>query len=241
MLIKTNVPTHDIPPLRDPNQNFKFAYEETETSVILNNFFGYISNLDEASKDLPEVEDRCVDFPSQIIVSEQDVRDIVSTLDANKAVGPDIVSNRMSLAVRNKMSKPLFLINLLMIEFFPINGNFHMLFPYSKVVTQHCRLTTGLSPHCHVVDGFSGVGRLFTDHTPIGHTAPNESILRHSISTYLVILEVRGNFGQVNSDRLENIQIEAARIVTGLPNYASRNSISKRTGWEKLSVRREVK
>ncbi|CAC5410238.1 unnamed protein product [Mytilus coruscus] len=65
--------------------------------------------LNDASKDLPEFEDRCFDFLSQIIVSEQCVLDIVSTLDANKAVGPDIVnvSNRMLFAVRNEISKPL--------------------------------------------------------------------------------------------------------------------------------------
>ncbi|CAG2241732.1 unnamed protein product [Mytilus edulis] len=52
----------------------------------------------DANTNLPEFDDRCHDFLSQIIVSEQDVLDIVSTLDANKAVGPDIVSNRMLLA-----------------------------------------------------------------------------------------------------------------------------------------------
>ena len=42
--------------------------------------------------------------------------------------------------------------------------------------------------------------------------------------------EVWGNYGQVNSDRLENIQIEAALIVTGLTNYAIRHSIYLETG-----------
>ncbi|CAC5363659.1 unnamed protein product [Mytilus coruscus] len=108
MLIKSDRPTHDIPPLRDPDQNFNLAYEGTEKSEILNKYFCSISNLDDANKDLPEFDDRCHDFLSQIIVSEQDVLDIVSTLDANKAVGPDIVSNRMLLAVRNEISKPLY-------------------------------------------------------------------------------------------------------------------------------------
>ncbi|CAC5379465.1 unnamed protein product [Mytilus coruscus] len=110
MLIKSDRPTHDIPPLRDPDQNFNLAYEGTEKSEILNKYFCSISNLDDANKDLPEFDDRCRDFLSQIIVSEQDVLDIVSTLDANKAVGPDIVSNRMLLAVRNEISKPLCLL-----------------------------------------------------------------------------------------------------------------------------------
>ncbi|CAC5415370.1 unnamed protein product [Mytilus coruscus] len=110
MLIKSDRLTHDISPLRDPDQNFNLAYEGTEKSEILNKYFCSISNLDDANKDLPEFDDRCHDFLSQIIVSEQDVLDIVSTLDANKAVGPDIVSNRMLLAVRNEISKPLCLL-----------------------------------------------------------------------------------------------------------------------------------
>jgi hypothetical protein len=42
-------------------------------------------------------------------------------------------------------------------------------------------------------------------------------------------------------DRLEKVQTEAARIVTGLTSYASLDSIYCETGWEKLIVRRQVK
>ena len=51
--------------------------------------------------------------------------------------------------------------------------------------------------------------------------------------------EVWDNCGAVNSDRLEKVQ--TARIVTGLTSYASLDSIYCETGWEKLTVRREVK
>jgi len=36
------------------------------------------------------------------------------------------------------------------------------------------------------------------------------------------------------TDKLEKLQLEAARIVTGLPAYASRDSLYLETGWEKL-------
>jgi hypothetical protein len=42
--------------------------------------------------------------------------------------------------------------------------------------------------------------------------------------------EVWDNCGQINSDRLEKVQLEAARIVTGLPSFASINSIYIETG-----------
>jgi hypothetical protein len=53
--------------------------------------------------------------------------------------------------------------------------------------------------------------------------------------------EVWDNCGQVNSDRLEKLQLEAARIVTGLTCYTSLDSIYREAGWGKLSTRREVK
>jgi hypothetical protein len=42
-----------------------------------------------------------------------------------------------------------------------------------------------------------------------------------------------------NSNRLEKVQIEAARIVCGFPSYASIGSIYKEMVWDKLTVRRE--
>ena len=53
--------------------------------------------------------------------------------------------------------------------------------------------------------------------------------------------EVWDNCGQTNSDRLEKVQLQAASIVTGLPSFASINSIYIETGWEKLITRREVR
>jgi hypothetical protein len=53
--------------------------------------------------------------------------------------------------------------------------------------------------------------------------------------------EVWDNCGQVNSDRLDTLQLEAARIDTGLTGYTSLDSIYRETCWEKLSTRREVK
>ena len=51
--------------------------------------------------------------------------------------------------------------------------------------------------------------------------------------------EVWDNCTLADSERFEKIQLEAARIVTGLTSYASTLSIYKEAGWGKLSVRRE--
>ena len=46
---------------------------------------------------------------------------------------------------------------------------------------------------------------------------------------------------QNDSDNLEKLQLEAGRIVTGLPLFASRESIYYETGWELLSDRRKTR
>ena len=44
---------------------------------------------------------------SHIVVSEQDILDMISTLDANKAVWPDIISNKILIAVKVQILKTL--------------------------------------------------------------------------------------------------------------------------------------
>ncbi|CAC5417236.1 unnamed protein product [Mytilus coruscus] len=41
MQIKNDRPVHDVPPLKDPNQNYNLAYESTKKSEILNKYVLY--------------------------------------------------------------------------------------------------------------------------------------------------------------------------------------------------------
>ena len=53
--------------------------------------------------------------------------------------------------------------------------------------------------------------------------------------------EVWDNCSETDNDRLEQLQLKVARIVTGLTVYSSRESLYQETGWEKLSSKRERK
>ena len=53
--------------------------------------------------------------------------------------------------------------------------------------------------------------------------------------------EVWGGCSNQESEKLEKLQLAAARIVTGLTSLASRDSLYFETGWEPLIVRRRVK
>ena len=53
--------------------------------------------------------------------------------------------------------------------------------------------------------------------------------------------EVWDGCTQTDANRLEQLQLTAARIVTGLPVFASLNSLYLETGWESLAERRKNK
>ncbi|KAK3095789.1 hypothetical protein FSP39_019145 [Pinctada imbricata] len=59
--------------------------------------------------------------------------------------------------------------------------------------------------------------------------------------TFEYASEVWDNITIYDSERLEKFQLEAGRIVTGLPLYSSRASIYFETGWEILKTRRQNK
>ncbi len=110
MLIKNERSANTMPPLRDHDNNFNLSYDCFEKADILNRHFCSISDLNNRNKDLPSFEVRCKNVLSQIVVSEQDILDMISTLDGNKAVGPDTISNKMLIAVKVQISKPLCLL-----------------------------------------------------------------------------------------------------------------------------------
>ena len=91
MLIKNERSANTMPPLRDRDNNFNLSYDCFEKAGILNRHFCSVSDLNDRNKDLPPFE----------------VLDMISTLDAKKAVGPDIISNKMFIAVTVQISKPL--------------------------------------------------------------------------------------------------------------------------------------
>ena len=82
-------------------------YESIEKAEILNKYFCSISNLKDENKVLPDFDCRCLNVLSDIEVCEQDVIDIISTLKVDSAVGHDIISTRMLLAVKGEIAKPL--------------------------------------------------------------------------------------------------------------------------------------
>ena len=69
---------------------------------------------------------------------------------------------------------------------------------------------------------------------------------KNSLNKFIVPLleyasELWDGCNQTDADRLEKIQLNAARIVTGLPFFSSLSSLYFETGWETLADRRKSK
>jgi hypothetical protein len=70
-----------------------------EKADVLNKYFCSITNLVDENKTLPDFDD--------IWVREEEIIDIISVLDSNKATGSDKISNKMSISIKNEIAKPL--------------------------------------------------------------------------------------------------------------------------------------
>ena len=79
------------------------VYDNKEKCDTLNKYFCSVTNLVDDDKNLPDFDDRGRETLCEIIIFEQDVIDIISTLNPNKAVGPDIISNKMLIAVKMRL------------------------------------------------------------------------------------------------------------------------------------------
>ena len=107
MLQKNERPDNKTAPLHDPWNNMNLVYENEEKCNILNKYFCSVTRLENENKHLPNLDERGSETLGNFIVFEQDVIDIISTLNPNKAVGPDLISNKMLIAVKNEIVLPL--------------------------------------------------------------------------------------------------------------------------------------
>ena len=100
-----------IPPLRYSHQHIpRVAFSDQEKAQVLNDHFSAISTIDDTNVNLPEFSLKCVSILSDIVITVNDVFDVLSTLDIGKAVGPDKISHRMLKATARTISSPLSLL-----------------------------------------------------------------------------------------------------------------------------------
>ena len=76
----------------------------------LNNYFASISCLVGDEPALPEFSLLCTDVLDKMDIFEQDISDVISTLQVNKAIGPDDISHKTLKETIHSVSIPLCLL-----------------------------------------------------------------------------------------------------------------------------------
>jgi hypothetical protein len=82
------------------------SYEGKEKADVFNKYFCSITNLVDENKTLPDLDDRGGNVLENIWVREEEIIDIISILDSNKVTGPDKISNKMIISIKNEIAKP---------------------------------------------------------------------------------------------------------------------------------------
>ena len=84
MLQKNERLDNKTAPLHDPWNNMNLVYENEEKCYILNKYFCSVTRLENENKHLPNLDERGSETLGNFIVFEQDVIDIISTLNQTR-------------------------------------------------------------------------------------------------------------------------------------------------------------
>ena len=108
-LIKTKSTGDSMPPLRtnETSINDCYAFTNFEKCELLKSYFCSISNIDETSVPLPQFEDRSPTDLQEILISKEEIEDIIKNLDSKKAKGPDNISHSLLKLISSEISIPL--------------------------------------------------------------------------------------------------------------------------------------
>ena len=110
MLIKGEGNCSDLPPLRQPHEISPSSFDNIDKCNILNDYFCSISDLQDEQTPLPDFDDRGRSTLIDIDIQYQEIADVISLLNTNKAVGLDRISNRLLKEVMHEVAHPLCLL-----------------------------------------------------------------------------------------------------------------------------------
>ena len=74
---------------------------------LLNKYFSFISSLEDANIHLPDIEHRTNNFLRDIVITTDEIVDIIKILNPNKTSGRDIISHKMLKLCPEKIAVPL--------------------------------------------------------------------------------------------------------------------------------------
>ena len=84
----------DIPPLTDPDNNSNILYEHVDKANCFNRYFESQSKIMNADDPLPPIQQSNEIMPP-FLLSIAEVENVLKNLDTSKAVGPDLIHNKV--------------------------------------------------------------------------------------------------------------------------------------------------
>ncbi|CAC5426688.1 unnamed protein product [Mytilus coruscus] len=96
--------SRNIPPLQIDDD---LICDDTKKAKIFNDYFCGQSNLDDSNTHLPDIPDTRTEGLGDMIISENEVVDILKILDVSKASGPDRISPRLLKEAYGILKYPL--------------------------------------------------------------------------------------------------------------------------------------
>ena len=101
--IKKGLSLSDIPPIQFDN---KVYYLPEEKAEVFNQHFVNNSTLNGTDDGLPLLEESDVILP-QLVITDEMIIYVIKNLDPNKAVGPDLIHNKLLIKAMDVIVKPL--------------------------------------------------------------------------------------------------------------------------------------
>ena len=86
------------------NGNEELCYEDVDEANCLNDFFTSVSTVDDSNSTLPHFNRLLIH--SLIMYTFLELTLKISTLDINKAVGPDLVSHKLLRNIKSQYVRP---------------------------------------------------------------------------------------------------------------------------------------
>ena len=102
-VVKKGLPSSEIPPIEHDN---RVHYSPEEKAECFNKYFTDNSKINGDDDELPILQEKDV-YITDLIITEEMVVKVIKDLSPNKAVGPDLIHNKMLIKAVNVISEPL--------------------------------------------------------------------------------------------------------------------------------------
>ena len=141
--VKENKSSGSIPPLLIKDENNETIMHVTDQDKVecFNDYFSSVSTVPDTQSILPNLISKTDAKLDQIVIHEQEVIDMLETLNVYKASGPDGISNKMLKSVAMAIAKPLTILYNRLLE----ECQFPYIYKYSHVIS----LLKKVEDFCH--------------------------------------------------------------------------------------------